>query len=68
MSQIRKLKTGHTVEPINEKDVERLKKNFTKIDGLVRLQPGGWFLFDTLPRVLDKIYDFGVSVYADCVT
>ena len=62
MSQIQKLKTGHTVEPVSNKDVERIRKVITKVDGLVRLQPGGWLVSDKIPRLINKIYDFEVSI------
>ncbi|XP_076035137.1 sulfotransferase 1A1-like isoform X2 [Oratosquilla oratoria] len=53
------LKSGHTAEPLSDEDSARILKDFPgQVDGLVRVQPGGWILPTPYLEMADKIYDF----------
>ncbi|XP_076060464.1 sulfotransferase 1 family member D1-like [Oratosquilla oratoria] len=53
------LKSGHEVVPLEEEEQEEQKTlclGYT--EGMVRLQPGGWFYPTTFVKFADQIYDF----------
>ncbi|XP_076034910.1 uncharacterized protein LOC143021359 [Oratosquilla oratoria] len=53
------LKSGHTAEHLSDEDNARIMKDFPgQIDGLVRVQPGGWLLPTPYLELADKLYDF----------
>ncbi|XP_076035141.1 sulfotransferase 1C2-like isoform X2 [Oratosquilla oratoria] len=53
------LKSGHTAEPLSDEESARILKDFPgQVDGLVRVQPGGWILPTPYLEIADKIYDF----------
>ncbi|CAL4082907.1 unnamed protein product [Meganyctiphanes norvegica] len=73
-----KLSSGHTVEAVEDEELEELKRLFpgpiTK-NSLIRLQPNGWFFPSDYLTFCDKLYNFKlyptdviVMTFAKCGT
>lgn len=64
MSQ-KRLLSGHTVEPMSEEEWEEIMASGVIFPGpMVRLQPDGWLLPETMPqKYLDKIYTMKVRSF-----
>lgn len=62
MTEKVKLLSGHTVEPLTEEEESAIVNSGVMLPSrMVRLQPDGWLLPDTMPeKYLDKIYNFKV--------
>lgn len=53
----------YIIEKLNEEEETLFLKLFPMLDGIVRLQPGGWFYPSTFPAVLNQIHNFEVSFF-----
>lgn len=60
MSEKKKLLSGHTVEPLTEKEQNEITATGVLFPApMVRLQPDGWLLPDIMPqKYLNRVYNF----------
>ena len=63
-----KLSSGHKVEHIEGDELKKQEENFHGYTrGLIRLNPGRWFLPAPFLEVADKIYNFEVRIKVENV-